>query len=136
MGLLDGIRVAERSMNVHRFRAEVALDNASNAFTPGYQRKVVDVEEGSFGANLDAARGGAGSDSGMGDDSAATSDALDGAVRIAGVRNDTSGLSGREAGLMAAGELLQAKNAFETSMRAATLLKSMALASLEIGRGA
>lgn len=128
MTLFDGINIAEHGMNVHRYRSEIAAQNIANVFTDGYRRKEVKLAPGRFRAQLDSARGGG--PAGGARDSAA------GAVRIASVES-ASGVPGdyRSQALLGTVEMMESKNAFELSMRAATTMKSMALSSLEIGRG-
>lgn len=131
MSIFDALNVASAAMNVHRYRSEVAAENLSNIYTtPGYQRKIVDVASGDFTDALGAARSDA-STRGYG---AATQDAADGVIRVSGVHREGP-MDQREQAYMSTIDMMQAKNAYEMSVRAATMLKSMALSSLEIGRG-
>jgi flagellar basal body rod protein FlgC len=132
MGIFDAINISEGAMNVHRFRSEIAAENIANIHTAGYKRKEVELTSHSFGASLERARmGGSGTDV-----PSSTMDANDGAVRVRSVHTDSSGPQGeRQDALISTTEMLRAKSAFELNVRAATLLKSMATSSLEIGRG-
>ena len=132
MSLFDGIKIAEHGMNVHRFRSEVAAQNIANVFTPGYAQKRVELREGRFNATLSQATGARV----YGGPIAGAVDAAGGAVRVGRVRDENSSPEDYRANaLKGAVEMMQSKNAFELSMRAATMMKSMALGSLEIGRG-
>ncbi len=134
MSLFDGIRIAEHGMSVHRFRSEIAAENLSNVFTPGYKQQRVELREGRFNAALRDARGGGGIN--ISNPLGGAVDAAGGAVRVGRIRQeDSSPENYRANGLRGAVEMMQSKNAFELSMRAATMMKSMALGSLEIGRG-
>lgn len=131
MSLFDGIKIAEHGMSVHRFRSEIAAENLANVFTPGYKQKRVILEQGRFKAQLSEASGGLRSGPTGG-----AAGAAGGAVRVARIReDDTSPENYRAQALLGATEMMQSKNAFELSMRAATMMKSMALGALEIGRG-
>lgn len=130
MSLFDGMRIAEHGMNVHRYRSEVAAQNIANVFTPGYAQKRVILRQGNYkptvygsgAGGMSGARGGVGGSGG--------------ALRVAGVREEMAKPGDyRAQALLGAVEMMQSKNAFELSMRAATMMKSMALGSLEIGRG-
>lgn len=133
MGIFDAINVAEGAMSVHRFRSEVAAQNIANVYTPGYQRKEVDLRATDFQAALDSA-GNAGSAKGA--NSVGGMDAATGAVEVSRVRTVGAGeYDERQRALMATTDMMQAKSAFELNVKSATLLKSMALSSLEIGRG-
>lgn len=134
MGIFDGIHVAEGAMSVHRFRSEIAAQNVANVHTPGYRRQEVDLRASSFASALDGARSGSGS--GGPSPVTGTMDANDGAVQVARVRNVDGGqYDERQNALLATTDMMRAKSAFELNVKAATLLKSMALSSLEIGRG-
>ncbi len=133
MGIFDAINVAESAMSVHRFRSEVAAENLANIHTPGYRRQEVDLRATNFRATLDGI-GNAGSAKGA--NSLAGFDAADGAVEVSRTRR----IAGREyderqMALMGTTDMMQAKSAFDLNVKAAALLKSMALSSLEIGRG-
>ena len=131
MSIFDALNVASAAMDVHRYRSEVAAENLSNIYTnPGYQRKIVDVASGDFSNALDKAQAG-GEGHGYG---AATQDAADGVIRVAGVHREGP-MDQREQAYLSTIDMMQSKNAYEMSVRAATMLKSMALSSLEIGRG-
>lgn len=133
MGIFDAIHVSENAMSVHRFRSEVAAENIANIHTPGYQRQEVDLRANAFKAELEGA-GNAGSAKGA--NSISGFDAADGAVQVARVRSVAGGeYDERQEALMATTDMMQAKSAFDMNVKAATLLKSMALSSLEIGRG-
>lgn len=133
MGIFDAINVAEGAMSVHRYRSEVAAENIANVHTPGYGRREVDIRASQFRAALDGV-GNAGSAKGA--NSLAGLDATDGVVHVARVRHVAAGkYDERQRALMATTDMMQAKSAFDMNVRAATLLKSMALSSLEIGRG-
>ena len=135
MGIFDGINVAEGAMSVHRYRSEIAAQNVANIHTPGYQRKEVDLRATSFAAALDGAGAGT-SGPGASIGSASGSDAADGAVAVARTRTVPNGANDeRQRAFLATSDMIQAKSAFELNVKAATLLKSMALSSLEIGRG-
>lgn len=132
MGIFGAINTAESAMSVHRFRSEIAAENVANVHTPGYRRQEVDLEAGTFSSALDGARGGGG----PAPVTAGGQDAADGAVRVARVRSVSGApFDERQEALLATTDMLRAKSAFELNVRAATLLKSMALSSLEIGRG-
>lgn len=130
MSLFDGINVAEQAMGVHRLRSEVAGDNLAHAYTQGYHRKVVDLADGGFSAALANASGGGPTRS------SGSFDTTRGAVRVAGIRTEGGVLDERTAAMLGVVEMMQSKSAYELNMRAATMMKSMMLASLEIGRGA
>lgn len=134
MGIFDGINLAEGAMSVHRLRSEIAAQNIANVYTPGYQRQEVDLRQASFAKALDGARSGGG----VGHDAAGSGvlDAGEGAVEVARIRKVKAGAyDERQRALMATSDMIEAKSAFELNVKAATLLKSMALSSLEIGRG-
>jgi flagellar basal body rod protein FlgC len=134
MGIFNAINVAEGGMSVHRLRSEIAAENVANIHTPGYRRQEVDLRASSFSKALDGARDGGGRATGA--TSAGGIDALDGAVRVARVRRvEGQPFDERQEALLAATDMMRAKSAFELNVKAATLLKSMALSSLEIGRG-
>jgi flagellar basal-body rod protein FlgB len=132
MGIFDGINIAESAMSVHRYRSEVAADNIANINTPGYRYKQVKLQGADFATTLDGARSHV---NGL-TSSLVGADARDGAVQIASVREAGAGeFDERQRTLTATSDMIQAKSAFELSSKAATLLKSMALSALEIGRG-
>lgn len=134
MGILDAINLAEGAMSVHRFRSEVAAENIANIHTPGYRRKEVDLRAQSFGTSLGAARAARAHD--IGPSANGGMDANTGAVQVRGVRDVAAGpFSERQQALLATTDMMRAKSAFELNVRSATLLKSMATSSLEIGRG-
>ena len=133
MGIFDAINVSESAMSVHRYRSEVAAENIANIHTPGYRRQEVDLRATNFQSTL---AGISNVGSAKGANSLAGFDAADGAVEVSRTRR----VAGREyderqEALMATTDMMQAKSAFELNVKAATLLKSMALSSLEIGRG-
>ena len=134
MGIFDAINISEGAMSVHRFRSEIAAENIANIHTKGYVRKGVDLTSHSFGASLDQARATNGNGTAAHSYSGGSMDAQDGAVRVRAVRNDSTG-GERQDSLMNTTDMMSAKSAFELNVRAATLLKSMATTSLEIGRG-
>lgn len=135
MGIFDGINIAESAMSVHRFRSEVAAENIANVHTPGWRRKEVTLRGTEFATQFAGARASHGG-SALGPASGGSSDARAGAVRVAGVSHRAGGAyDERQEALMATTDMIQAKSAFELNSKAATLLKSMALSSLEIGRG-
>lgn len=120
-------------MSVHRYRSEIAAQNVANIDTPGYRRQEVDLRAADFRSVLDGASSGFRNG---GPTAVGGRDASEGAVRVAGVRRvDTGEYGERQARLLAATDMMAAKSAFELSVKTATLLKSMALSSLEIGRG-
>lgn len=134
MGIFDAINVANNAMSVHRFRSEIAAQNIANVQTPGYARQEVDLTANNFAAQLDGARQAPGGV--IRPVTGATSDAHSGAVGIARVRKVAGGeFDERQRALMATSDMIAAKSAFELNVKSATLLKSMALAALEIGRG-
>jgi flagellar basal body rod protein FlgC len=140
MGIFDAINTAEQGMAVHRFRVEVAAQNLSNVHTRGWQRKEVDLRSTNFSRMLGTATGGGAAGSRPGQPNTHSHGAIDarhGAVEIAGVRAGEAVSAGneRQMAMLATSDMLQAKSAFELNVRATTLLKSMALSSLEIGRG-
>lgn len=137
MGIMDALNVAEKAMAVHRFRTEVAAENVANIKTPGYHRQIVDLRAASFASTLDGVRGSGGSSLTMRSAGGAKlSDADDGAVQVAGVHRSSAGPDDeRQEALRSTTDLMEAKSAFELSVRATTMLKSMALSALEIGRG-
>ena len=133
MGIFDAIHVAEGAMSVHRLRSEIAAENVANVHTPGYKRQEVDLRASSFTKALDGARSGGGA---SGPSSVGGLDASEGAVQVSQIRRVQGEPFGeRQNALMAATDMMRAKSAFELNVKAATLLKSMALSSLEIGRG-
>lgn len=133
MGIFDGINLSEQAMAVHRFRSEIASENLANVYTPGYQRQEVDIRSSAFRTQLEGV-----SNAGMAHGASSVSglDARDGALEVASVRK-VSGkkYDERQRAFMATTDMIQAKSAFELAQKAVTLLKSMALSSLEIGRG-
>ena len=133
MGIFDAINVAEGAMSVHRFRSEIAAENVANVHTQGYKRQEVDLRATSFKAALDGV-GNAGSAKGA--SSMGGLDATEGAVRVSRVRQ-VAGVEfdERQKAFMATTDMMQAKSAFDLNVKSASLLKSMALSSLEIGRG-
>lgn len=137
MGIFDAINVSESAMGIHRFRVEVAAENLANVYTKGYRSKHVDLQANNFTTALKGAQSGTGGSAAEIGSSSGGFDAISGAVRIGSItRNKSSVDDDRQEALQATGDMMQAKSAFELNMRAATLLKSMALSSLEIGRGA
>jgi flagellar basal-body rod protein FlgC len=133
MGIFDAINTSESAMSVHRFRSEIAAQNVANVQTEGYKRQEVDLRASNFSTALDGARSGRSSATPTG---SASIDASDGAVQIARVRHVAGGeYDERQNALLATTDMMRAKSAFELNVKAATLLKSMALSSLEIGRG-
>jgi flagellar basal body rod protein FlgC len=133
MGIFDAINVAEGGMSVHRFRSEIAAQNVANIHTEGYKRQEVDLRASNFESALNGARAGTGN---AGPSSSGGMDAADGAVQVARVRQVDGGeYDERQNALLATTDMMRAKSAFELNVKAATLLKSMALSSLEIGRG-
>lgn len=133
MGIFNGIHMAESAMSVHRQRSEIAAENVANIHTPGYKRKEVELRANNFSTTLAGARAGFGA---RGPSSVGGIDATDGAVRVAQVRKVSGGkYDERQNALLATTDMMRAKSAFELNVKAATLLKSMALSSLEIGRG-
>jgi flagellar basal-body rod protein FlgB len=133
MGIFDAINVSEQAMNVHRMRSEIAAQNVANVNTPGYKRQEVDLRATNFSTALDGARNTHGP---AGTNGSAEIDAAEGAVEIARVRKVSGGpYDERQNAFLATTDMMQAKSAFELASKAATLLKSMALSSLEIGRG-
>lgn len=137
MGIFDGINVAESAMAVHRFRSEVAGENLANVHTAGYQRKDVELRANDFGTALEGALSSGSSGGGpTGASSVGGADAA-GAVEVAKVtRAKGSPFDERQDAFLGVTEMMRSKSAFELNVRAATMLKSMALSSLEIGRGA
>lgn len=135
MGIFDGIHVAEGAMSVHRFRSEIAAQNVANVHTAGYKRQEVELRASSFETALNGARDGM-DNGGVEPTTGGGMDAADGAVQVARVRQvDTGPFDERQNALLATTDMMRAKSAFELNVKAATLLKSMALSSLEIGRG-
>jgi flagellar basal body rod protein FlgC len=133
MGIFDGINVAEGALSVHRFRSEIAAENIANIHTPGYRRQEVDLRATSFQSMLRGVSTGGGA---SGANSLGGLDATDGAVHVSRVRKVQGGeYDERQEALMATTDMMRAKSAFDMNIKAATLLKSMALSSLEIGRG-
>lgn len=132
MGIFDAIGISEQAMSVHRLRSEIAAENVSNVYTPGYQRQVVDLRARDFTNHLDTARGG-GTNVVR---SRTDADARRGVLEVARIRTEDAGpYDERQNALLATSDMMRAKSAFELNLRAATMLKSMALSSLEIGRG-
>lgn len=132
MGIFDAINVAEGAMSVHRFRSEIAAQNVANVHTDGYQRQEVDLRANSFSKALEGAQGGVSG----GPSSTPGVDAHTGAVEVSRVRKVSGGqYDERQNALLATTDMMRAKSAFELNVKSATLLKSMALSSLEIGRG-
>lgn len=130
MGIFDAMGIAEGAMNVHRLRSEVAAANVSNVYTPGYKRQVVDLRATEFTSVLDGARGGGTMPR------REHADAVRGVLEVVRVRKvDAGPYDERQNALLATSDMMRAKSAFELNVRAATMLKSMALSSLEIGRG-
>ncbi len=130
MSLFDAIGTASNAMNVHRFRSEVAAENLANVYsTPNYRRKVVDLQESSFGAELRSARAETGAAS-----TGALEDARAGGVQIAGVRREGP-MDQRQQAYLSTLDMMRSKSAYDLNVRAASMLKSMMLSSLEIGRG-
>ncbi len=133
MGIFDGINLSEQAMSVHRFRSEIAAENLANVYTPGYERQEVDLRSSNFRTQLEGASN---AGSAHGASSLGGIDVRDGALEVAAVRRVAGGkYDERQRALMATTDMMQAKSAFELASKAATLLKSMALSSLEIGRG-
>ncbi|MCW2973322.1 MAG: hypothetical protein JWN72_1595 [Thermoleophilia bacterium] len=134
MGLFDALAVSNNAMSVHRFRSEVAAQNIANVQTPGYRRQEVDLVATNFTQHLGTTKSAPGGN--IATVNGPTMDAKDGAVGISTVRK-VSGekYDERQQSLMATSDMLSAKSAFELNVKAATLIKSMALAALEIGRG-
>jgi len=140
MGIFDAINVAESAMSVHRYRSEIAAENVANVNTPGYERKVVELRANNFTSALRGATSAGGPSNSQvpvaGASMGGGADAFDGAVQVAGVKKiKGTEYDERQQALLSTTDLMQAKSAFELNVKAATLLKSMALASLEIGRG-
>jgi flagellar basal body rod protein FlgB len=134
MGIFDAINVSEQAMSVHRFRSEIAAQNVANVHTPGYKRQEVDLRASNFESALQGAR--SGTSHAGGPSSIGGIDAADGAVQVQRVRKvDNGEYDERQNALLATTDMMRAKSAFELNVKAATLLKSMALSSLEIGRG-
>jgi flagellar basal body rod protein FlgB len=130
MSIFDGINVAEQAISVHRYRSEVAAYNLSHAYDPGYKRKVVDIDEGNFSAAMSNATQKAAFAR-----SNTSIDTTRGAVRVIGVHTDGTPMDERSQAMAGIVEMYRSKTAYDMSIKTATLLKSMALASLEIGRG-
>lgn len=130
MSLFDGINASEQGMNVASFRSQVTANNMANIFTPGYQWQKVNLAEGGFGEALRAAGGGRYPGA-----PAAGAAAASGAVRVSSLNKRPVSSDYRSQAMEGIVEMYQSKNAFELNMRAATMMKSMALSSLEIGRG-
>src|SRR5262249_17444588 len=99
-----------------------------NAYTPGYQAKAVDIQAGDFTEALQNAQGGVSTAVG------GATDSMSGAVRVTGTHIEDAG-DPRINALRGTVEMMESKTAFGLNLRVATLLKSMATASLEIGRG-
>jgi flagellar basal body rod protein FlgC len=133
MGIFDAINVSESAMSVHRFRSEIAAQNVANVHTAGYKRQEVDLRASNFESALNGARSGTNH---AGPSTVGGMDAADGAVQVSRVRKvDNGEYDERQNALLATTDMMRAKSAFELNVKAATLLKSMALSSLEIGRG-
>ncbi|MCW2949738.1 MAG: Flagellar basal-body rod protein FlgC [Thermoleophilia bacterium] len=134
MGIFDALSVANNAMSVHRYRSEIAASNIANVQTPGYRRQEVVLNATDFASQLEGARIAPG---GVIDTvTGPTLDAHQGAVGISQVRKVSgSKYDERQQSLLATSDMLRAKSAFELNVKSATLLKSMALAALEIGRG-
>jgi flagellar basal body rod protein FlgB len=128
MGIFDAISAAESGINVARYRSEVTAQNLANVYTPGYQRQVVDVQPGVFSNMLNDASGTSGSVA------SGAANAYNGAVRVTGTHTQDLG-DPRQNSLQGALDMMDAKDDYETNVRMTSLLKSMALAALEIGRG-
>ena len=134
MGLFDALQVANKAMSVHRFRSEVAAQNIANVQTPGYKRQEVELVATNFAQHLGNSRRAPGGT--INTVSGPTSDAHDGAVGISKVTQvNGDKYDERQQSLLATSDMISAKSAFELNVKSATLLKSMALAALEIGRG-
>lgn len=133
MGIFNAFKVADGAMAVHRYRSEIAAQNIANVNTEGYKRKEVDLRATSFTSALDGAIGGS---HGNGPSSSGGMDAHEGAVEVSRTRTVDSGpYDERQNALLATSDMMRAKSAFELNVKSATLLKSMALSSIEIGRG-
>lgn len=124
MSLFDALSTAQQAMSVHRFRTEIAADNLANIYTPGYQRKVVDLAATT--SSHSPVHGGG---------SRGAVDAHAGAVSVHGVHADRVAGSARDQTMLGVADMMRAKSAFELNARVATMLKSMITATLEIGRG-
>lgn len=132
MSLFGGLRIAEGAMNVHRLRSEIAAENVANVNTPGYARRVVDLRAGRFATELDAATGGARAAFLP----ASSRSAARGAVEVGAIRRiPGSEATRRQDAFQSTLDMMKAKSAYELNVKVATMLKSMATASLEIGRG-
>ena len=132
MSLFDGMAISENAMSVHRYRSEVAARNLANVYTPGYRREVVDLEASNFHAALQ----GANHETGYTQTTSAGEDAAFGAVHVRGTHKQAGPADDeRQQAYEGTIDMMQAKQAFELNMRTAAMFKSMALASLEIGRG-
>lgn len=133
MGIFNAFKVADGAMAVHRYRSEIAAQNVANVHTDGYRRQEVDLRATSFTSALNGAVTGS---HGNGPSSSGGMDAQDGAVAVARTRRVDSGpYDERQNALLATSDMMRAKSAFELNVKSATLLKSMAISSLEIGRG-
>lgn len=129
MGLFGMMRLSGEAMSVHLQRSEIAAENLANAYTPGYKRKVVEIGETAFSDSLQQA----GAGRAMGGPS--TFQARNGVVEIKAIRRVNS-TPGESADMFADTTIAMAsKSAFEVSARMEGIAKSLATASLEIGRG-
>lgn len=131
MSLFDALNTANQAMHVHRYRSEIAAENLAHAYSdPNYQRKVVQLGAGSnFSTSLNNARSARAG--GHGTDGAAT-----GAIYVSGVTRERSFGSERGNAMMDTLEMMRSKSAYELNVRVASMARSMAMAALEIGRGA
>ena len=129
MGLFDALSAAESGINVARYKTEVTAQNLANVYTPGYQRQVVDQAQGSFSSLLQDSGRSSSADTVSG----GAASAVEGAVRVTGTHTQDLGI--RQNAMQGAFEMMADKDAYETNVRVASLVKSMALAALEIGRG-
>ena len=132
MGIFDAINVAEGALSVHRYRSEIAAQDVANAYDPDYQARKVNLASTDFGSALGAARAGV-----VGAPTANVGVGDMGAVRVEGVETlPNAEHDERQQAFLAVTEMMRAKSAFDLNVKSAGLLKSMALSSLEIGRGA
>lgn len=136
MGIFDAINVAEGALSVHRYRSEVAAQNVANAYDPDYRAKRVKLTSTDFGMALNGAQAGiVGGGSLMAARSVTSGDM--GAVRVAATTTEPAREHDeRQQAFLGVTEMMRAKGAFDLNVKSAGLLKSMALSSLEIGRGA
>ena len=136
MGLFDAINVAESALSVHRYRSEIAAQDVANAYSPDYRARKVTLAATDFGSALDGAQASiVGGGSRMGARSVLEGDT--GAVRVQSVETlPAREYDERQQAFLGVTEMLRSKSAFDLNVKSATLLKSMALSSLEIGRGA